>query len=157
MKTTHSFYNFHKDLSVAQITEKIVADLLEIKYNMRLLKIGKTNAYDLAMEKISNGKVFTFEIKEDFTHARTGNIGVEFESWGKLSGISVSQADYYVFKVHNSDNTSKVWIIRTDTLKEMINSKLYSRIITGGDFGSDSKNYLFEDTVFFNYAKELTA
>lgn len=156
MKTTHSFYNFEKDLCVAQITEKIVANLLEIKYNMKLFKIGKTNAYDLAMEK-ANGKIYTFEIKEDFAHARTGNIGVEFESWGKLSGISVSQADYYVFKVHNSDKTSKVWLIRTDTLKEMIRCGMYSRIITGGDVGSDSKNYLFEDSIFFSYAKELTA
>jgi hypothetical protein len=156
MKTTHSFYDFNKDLSVAQITEKIVANLLEIKYNMKLLKIGKTNAYDLAMEK-ANGKVYTFEIKEDFAHARTGNIGVEFESWGKLSGISVSKADYYVFKVHNSDKTSKVWLIRTDTLKELIEAKKYSRIVVGGDAYSESKNYLFEDTVLFSYAKELTA
>jgi hypothetical protein len=157
MKTTHCFYNFEKDLSVAQVTEKVIAKLLELKYNLTLVKIGRTNAYDLAMQKKNSKKVFTFEIKEDFTHARTGNIGVEFESWGRLAGISVSQADYYVFRVHNSDKTSKVWIIRTETLKQIINEKLYSRIVVGGDKGSNSKNYLFKDSVFFSYAKELIA
>ena len=29
--------------------------------------------------KNKNGKTISFEIKEDFTHERTGNIGVEFE------------------------------------------------------------------------------
>lgn len=157
MKTTHSFYDFRKDVLVAEITEKKIAKLLETAYNLIVLKFNKNKDYDIVMKGKKTGDVYTFEVKEDFTHARTGNIGVEFESWGKASGIQVSKADFYVFVVHNADKTSDAYIIETAVLKSIIKKELYSRIVVGGDVGSESKNYLFEDTVFFQHAKKLMA
>lgn len=157
MKTTHSFYDFNKDLSVAEITEKKIAELLQSVFNLVVMKFNKTKDYDILMKGKKTGTLHTFEVKEDFTHARTGNVGLEFESWGRESGIQVSKAEYYVYKIHNTDGTYDVYVIKTQVLKALINKKMYSRIIIGGDFGSESKNYLFKDTVFYKYARKITA
>jgi hypothetical protein len=91
-----------------------------------------------------SGKEVDIEIKEDFSCERTGNVGVEVESWGRPSGLSVSKADFYLYKVHQPDGTKRVYIIRTEKLKKMIEDELYHRIVVGGDPGSNSKNYLFK-------------
>lgn len=41
----------------------------------------------------------TFEVKTDLQAFDTGNIYLEETSWGKLSGINVTTADYWVFNV----------------------------------------------------------
>lgn len=151
---THSFYNFREDLPIAEKTEDEVCALLEKTFGMTLVERCHDNKYDIKMNTQS-GKPVTFEVKEDFTHARTGNIGLEFESWNRPAGISVCQADYYIYKVHNSDNSIYTIIIKTETLKKMIADKLYSRIVCGGDIGSNSKNYLFKDTVFYKYSRRI--
>lgn len=157
MKTTHCFYDFNKDLSVAEITEKKIAELLQAVFNLVVIKFSKTKEYDILMKGKKTGDLYSFEVKEDFTHARTGNIGLEFESWGRESGIQVSKANYYVYKIHNADGSYDVYVIETKVLKALINKKMYSRIVVGGDVGSESKNYLFKDSTFYKYARKITA
>lgn len=147
-------YDFKKDLQYAQKTEYEIINLLIAKYGMKYIARCNNNKYDVEMES-KDGKRFTFEIKEDFTHARTGNIGVEYESWGRPAGVAVSQADYYIYKVHNADGSCDIYLLKTETLKAMIENKLYWRTITGGDIGSESKNYLFKDFVYAKYAKKI--
>lgn len=147
-------YDFQKDLPVARKTENEVCRLLCNTFNLKFVSDCRDNRYDLMMEN-SSGHPVTFEVKEDFTHARTGNIGVEFECRGKPSGISVCQADFYVYKVHNSDNTTCVYLIRKSKLQKMIADKLYHRIVNGGDIGSNSMNYLFKDSVFYAQARRI--
>tara|TARA_R100000935_G_scaffold55176_1_gene84879 strand:- start:412 stop:756 length:345 start_codon:yes stop_codon:yes gene_type:complete len=57
------------------------------------LKVGQVKEQQLA--DIFNSK--TIEVKYDLQALETGNIYVEYESRGKKSGISTSQADYYCF------------------------------------------------------------
>ena len=157
MKQTNTFYDFSKDLPVAQKTEAEVARLLEQKYELVQVtsRATKTNAYDLLMYKASTGQQFTFEVKEDFTHAKTGNIGVEFSCRGKDSGVMVSKADFYIYKVHNSDGTFGIYLMKTERLKFIIEKELYFRIVNGGDVGSNSMNYLFKDYVFYKHSKKI--
>ena len=72
----------------------------------------------------------TIEVKTDFMADKTGNIAVEFESWGKPSGIAVTQARHWVFVIPN-----KIAIfVETNRLKELArNFYRDGRTIAGGD------------------------
>jgi hypothetical protein len=81
---------------------------------------------------------FKAEVKADFRSAETGNAAVEFESRGKPSGITVTQADYWVM------NFSGEWYsIRVEKLLELIGQRKFFREVSGGDRGSNTKMFLF--------------
>jgi hypothetical protein len=143
-------YNYDLDKPVADQTEKQVAGILRATYNAIILEYGHTSAWDIKARV--NGKVFTFEIKEDFTCERTGNIGVEFECRGRPSGIAVSKADFYIYKIHSKYGI-KIYLYKTNQLKGMIADKKYFRVVNGGDVGSGSMNYLFKYDTFTSYGK----
>ena len=146
MKTPN--YDFAKDLPIAKKTEKQIAEFLVEHQNMTFIGTSDTipgvkrSDFDIRMA-FPTGKQVDIEVKEDFTCERTGNIGVECESWGRASGIEISKADYYLYKVHMPNKKIGVFITSTKVLKQMIEDRKYHRIIVGGDPGSNSKNYLF--------------
>ena len=115
-------YDFKKDFPIAVETEKEVAKILEKIYTANILEFSHTNKYDILAE-IKNKK-FTFEVKEDFTCEKTGNVGLEFECRGKPSGIQTSQADFYIYKIHAPDGSIGFYLCRTDTLKRMIENDM---------------------------------
>jgi hypothetical protein len=154
-------YDFNKDLPIAKKTEMQIANFLVENQDMTLIGTSDTlknvnrSDFDVRMKFNKSQKIVDIEIKEDFSCARTGNIGVECESWGRPSGIAVSKADFYLYKVHISDGKKSVYIIQTSKLKEMIANELYHRVVVGGDPGSYSKNYLFRLDVVKNNFKFL--
>ena len=137
-----AFYDFKQDLAVANKTEKEIAEFLVNHHNMKLISFNNDNKYDLLLEH--KGRELTVEIKEDFTCARTGNIGVEYSCRGKASGIEVSEAMMYCYKVHLPGNTTELLMMLTPELKGLIADKKYFRTVNGGDIGSNSLNYLFK-------------
>jgi hypothetical protein len=155
MKTPN--YDFSKDLPIAKKTQKQIAEYLVETQNMKFIGTSddmpgvKRSDFDICMQ-FSSGTQATIEVKEDFTCERTGNVGVEYESWGRASGINISKADFYLYKIHMPNQKIGAYIIKTDKLKEMIKDKLYFRTVVGGDPGSNSKNYLFKlDVVKENF------
>lgn len=151
-------YDFNKDLPIAKKTEMQIAKFLVENQDMTLIGTSDTlpnvkrSDFDVRMKFNKSEKVVDIEIKEDFTCARSRNIGVECESWGRPSGIEVSKADFYLYKVHQPDGKKGVYIIQTNKLKEMIANELYHQVVVGGDKGSYSKNYLFRlDVVKENF------
>lgn len=136
-------YDFDKDFPIARKTEKQIAKFLVEKLSMEFVDECNNADYDIRM-KMSDGKIFTIEIKEDFSCKRTGNVGVEFSSWGRDSGIAISKADLYMYKVHQPNGKIGLYAINTKKLKKMIADEKYFRIVTGGDVGSNSMNYLFK-------------
>lgn len=134
-------YNFRKDHAIARKTERQISDYLVSK-GFEFVDECDNADYDIRM-KTPLGEVVTIEIKEDFTCQKTGNIGLEYHCRGKPSGISVSKADFYLYKVHEPNGEKSMWAIKTSNLKEMIEDKLYHRTVNGGDPGSNSLNYLF--------------
>lgn len=58
------------------------------------------------------------EVKNDFFIDKTGNIAVEYECWGKPSGISVTESDWYAIFLANTDSEVCV-MIKTNALKEL--------------------------------------
>ena len=135
-------YDFKRDLAVAKNTEKRVAEILENNYNYEILETNDDNKYDLLL-KDNYDKEFTVEIKEDFMCKHTGNVALEFKSRGKLSGINVSESDYYIYAIHRKDDV-EYWSFETSALKEAIENNDYFRIVNGGDKGSNTMNYLFK-------------
>ena len=143
-------YQFKKDLEVAQKTEEEIADFLVENANMELISYNDDNRYDLLM-KFDDGTECTFELKEDFSCKRTGNVGVEYSCRGRPSGIEVSKADFYIYKVHEPSGNIGLYAIPTYDLKKMISNKLYFRTVNGGDKGSNALCYLFKLDVIHKY------
>jgi hypothetical protein len=102
--------NFKYDLKVGQVAEKQVAELLQDK------------------------KV---EVKRDLKAKTTGNLYIEYESRGKPSGISRSEADYWCFVFDNL-----FIFIQTQKLKEMIEPMKGSTMDKRGGDKNSSKGIL---------------
>jgi serine protease inhibitor len=147
-------YDFKKDYQIAAKTEQKVADLILKANKGKIKKIvhNDDNRYDLQIF-MTNGTTVTVEIKEDFSCQKTGNVGLEYESRGRASGISVSEADLYMYRIHEPNGSVSIYTIETKVLKEMIRNKKYHRTVVGGDPGSESKNYLFDLGTFKKYAE----
>ena len=147
-------YNFKEDFPIARNTEKEIASMLRKKYGAIILEDSNNdNRYDI--RAVIQGREITIEVKEDFTCKKTGNVGLEYSCRGKFSGISVSQADYYIYKLHTRSSGIQYFLHRTSTLKQLIESKLYFREVNGGDKGSNSLNYLFKYELFIQHGSLL--
>lgn len=150
-------YDFRKDLPIARKTEQEVAGILEKAYGLKIHTANnKDNRYDILGEN-KLGSKFTFEVKEDFTCERTGNVGLEFECRGKPSGIAVSQAEFYIYKLHTPKDGIEFYLFNTNFLKRMVEEERYFRIVNGGDEGSNSMNYLFKLDVFRKFGKRIAS
>ena len=102
--------NFKYDLKVGQVAEKQVAELLQDK---------------------------KIEVKRDLKAKTTGNLYIEYESRGKPSGISRSEADYWCFAFENL-----FVFISTEKLKEMIEPMKGSTMDKRGGDKNSSKGIL---------------
>ena len=84
--------DFRYDLEIGRIAEKKIADILE------------------------NKKI---EIKYDLLASKTGNIAIEYECRNKLSGISITESDYYCYIIANTQCQDIYIMIETNKLKEL--------------------------------------
>jgi len=82
------------------------------------------------MEK---GKLKTIETKTDIMENQTGNIAIEYMNRGKLSGILVSQADWYVIvlkaKLLCMKRRDLFYFLRENSFKEIKGMGDFSTII----------------------------
>jgi hypothetical protein len=158
-------YNFNVDLNDGEKGEQIIVNFLE-KHNFKLQNDNKDNKYDLRM--INNeGKLTTFEIKTDVycypetfreINGRniripgndTGNIFIEKECRGKLSGISVTKANWFVTYY---PYLNQAWFIKTNKLKKLIDENELYLTENSGDIGSNTKGYLINRELFKNHFK----
>lgn len=134
-------YNFRKDMAVAKETEKDVASLLIELYGAEIKDYNSTISHDI--QTVIKGKDVLFEVKEDFMCGATGNVAVEYSCRGKDSGIAVSNADYYIYKIHLKDRVDYM-LLNAGELKRAIKARNYFRTVNGGDKGSNSLCYLFK-------------
>ena len=140
------YSQFEEDLKVAQKTELEVARFMRDKYNAEILGFNSDFRYDFRMNY--KDKEVKVEVKEDFGTQDTGNVAVEYKCRGKASGITTTQADVYLYKIHLPNQLTTKVMLSTNKLKEMIKTKQYHRIVKGGDKGSNTMMYLFKLKVF---------
>ena len=130
--------DFPTQLKIANKYEQWLGSKMDVEcYN-------NDNKYDILLK---NG--LTIEVKNDFK-SETGNVALEYFCRNKPSGISVSQADYYIYLY---PKLQEVWKIKTEKLKQMIEdfkngchvenwtTELYFMRVSGGD-DNLSKMYL---------------
>lgn len=142
------YYNneFKVKLKGAKIFEKKAALIASKYFNDNNISFNDDNKYDFVL----NEKKLKFEVKCDDMSNKTNNYFVEYESFNKLSGISVSKSDYYIFT-----NTYNYYMIETTKLKELINDKKYKYIRKSGDNVSNSIGYIFDINIINNESIKL--
>ena len=106
---------FDIDLSYGKVREQKVADMLQDK------KIEVKSERDMWM--------------------RTGNIAIEYESYGKPSGINATESDYWFHNLCVGEDTFATLVFDTKSLKRIINNLDYKRSVSGGD-NNASRMYL---------------
>lgn len=137
--------NFTKDIKTGKEGEAFIRAFLE---NLGYVFLGEcdNNAYDLKMAY--SGQEYTYEVKTD-TYSNTGNMAIEFESWGKVSGIDITQATYFTYFF---PHLGEIWNIRCSKLKKLI-AFLNPKVVIGGDEGSNTKMYLLRKKDVEQYFK----
>jgi hypothetical protein len=140
--------NFKTDLILGNEGEQSLVEYLTTK-GLSFVDSNDDNRYDIKMLK--NNKEVTYEVKTDVKCAPlfdTGNIFVEYESRGKASGISVTQADWFVTYFLYLD---ELWFIKAEKLKQLINTNDFPRFLNAGDIGSETHGYLIKRKDYKQY------
>jgi len=106
---------FDIDLEYGQVREQLVADMLQDK------KIEVKSERDMWQ--------------------RTGNIAIEYESYGKPSGIDATESDYWFHNLCVGEDTFCTLVFNTESLKKIIKNLDYKKSVSGGDHNA-SRMYL---------------
>ena len=116
---------FDIDLNYGKVREQLVADMLQNK------KIEVKSERDIWQ--------------------KTGNIAVEYESYGKESGIKATESDYWFHNLCMGDEVYATLVFRTDVLRRIIDSLDYTKSVNGGDHNA-SRMYLLNIQKLFSSA-----
>ena len=93
-------------------------------------------------EVVSMFKDKKIEVKsEKGMWQRTGNIAIEFESWGQPSGIDATESAYWFHNLCIDGDIYATLVFKTDTLRKLIDSLDKKKVVSGGDHKA-SKMYL---------------
>jgi hypothetical protein len=106
---------FDIDLQYGKIREKNVADMLQ----------------DKKIEVKSERDVWQ----------RTGNIAIEYQCYGKPSGINATTSDYWFHNLCIGDSTFATLVFNTDNLRRIIKNLDKKKSVSGGD-NNASRMYL---------------
>jgi hypothetical protein len=106
---------FDIDLEYGKVREKLVADMLQ----------------DKRIEVKSERDVWQ----------RTGNIAIEYECYGKPSGINATESDYWFHNLCIGEDIFATIVFDTKSLRRIIDNLDYKKSVSGGD-NNASRMYL---------------
>jgi hypothetical protein len=98
---------FDIDLAYGQVREEAIAEMLQNK------KIEVKSERDVWQN--------------------SGNIAIEYESYGKPSGINATESDYWFHNLCLGDEIYATLVFNTDVLRKIIDNLDYVRSVKGGD------------------------
>ena len=102
------------------------------------LAYGKVRE-DLIKDMLQDKKI---EVKsERDVWKRTGNIAIEYECYGKPSGINATEADYWFHNLCVGEDVYATLVFKTENLKKIIDSLERKVSVNGGDHNA-SRMYL---------------
>lgn len=142
--------SFKLDLITGNYGEDRVVEWL-VAHGAEEIEENHDNKYDRKL-KYKN-QIITYEIKTDVFCAPisdTGNMFIEFECRGKLSGIAVTEAKWFV-TIYWFLN--QIWFIETDKLKKLIKENNFPVTDNSGDVNSNTKGYLIKRKDFKKHFK----
>lgn len=114
----------------------------DFKYDLKVGQVYEKQFNDLLGSKI--------EIKRDFRCLETGNIYVEYESRGKRSGISTSEAEYWCYWLSDFH----CMFIKTEKLKDLCRKYLNTNRDKAGGDSNTSKGILLPLIEFLKQQNE---
>ncbi len=113
---------------------------------------------DKVAEMLFNKKI---EVKsERGMWMKTGNIAIEYESYGKPSGIKATESDYWFHNLCVGDKEFCTLVFSTEVLKSIVEKLDYFKTVCGGDHNA-SRMYLinlqklFSSDVIKAFKKEI--
>lgn len=137
---------YSKSKIIGDIAEEEILKRIQKNYsNAYIDNIGKANSnWDIFIPEINKG----VEVKEDYKSKETGNIVIEVEMNGKLSALSVTKADYWVFIT----GYRYIWITPLEIYRFLEQHFEYGRVPFIGD-GDDKEKlaYLVRHDVFVKH------
>ena len=95
------------------------------------LKYGQEREQQVANLLIADKSKIEVKTERDWW-AKTGNIAIEIESWGKPSGLEATEADYWVHILAEGDKDYCRLIFDTRTIKRLA-KKYIGTLKNGGD------------------------
>ena len=115
-----------QDLPIGTKFEDAIVKYLKDKENLSSNRIlGCHPGYDIEVEEIKK----TLECKYDRMSKKTGNIAIEYQCYGKPSGISSTKADFWVIAYFHKNKWCKGFI-QVNVLREACKGL---RSVKGGD------------------------
>ena len=94
---------------------------------------------DLIKEMLQDKKI---EVKsERDVWKRTGNIAIEYQCYGKPSGINATEADYWFHNLCVGEDVYATLVFKTENLRKIIDSLERKVSVSGGDHNA-SRMYL---------------
>lgn len=137
---------FHEDLERGFEVEYSVLEIVRKKYPSASL-INAYKGYDIWVPELHK----SIEVKYDPMSNETGNIVVEIEMNGQLSGLTTTTADYWVF---HDDHV--FMIIKPMSIVNFIfqNKLQYVEFVGQGDKAS-KKAFLISKDLLFKHGKKL--
>jgi hypothetical protein len=137
---------FQKDLSRGIEVELMALAIIQKKYPCATL-VSAYKGYDIWIPELHK----SVEVKYDPMSNETGNIVVEIEMNGKLSALSTSTADFWLFY----DDYVFVMMNKMDIINCIFQNKLqYVEFVGNGDTVS-KKAFLVKKSILFSYGRIL--
>jgi hypothetical protein len=120
-----SYIDFCNKLKQYQPYEVEASKRISKLYNVKIVSFNNTNKYDFIDE--NNIK---YEVKTEPSSLRTNNYFIEYFAYKKASGLSVSEAHYYIFC-----DTINYYMISIKKLKKIVKNCDEHRTKDGLTFG----------------------
>ncbi len=115
--------------------EPKVADRKKFDIDLEYGKVREQQVADMLQDK-------KIEVKsERDVWQKTGNIAIEYECYGKPSGINATESDYWFHNLCIGDETFATLVFDTASLKRIIANLDKKRSVSGGD-NNASRMYL---------------
>jgi hypothetical protein len=135
-----SYQFFLKKLDKYKKYEKIAQDRICSLYDTEILNECCNNLYDF--ETIENIK---YEVKTDEYSIKSGNYFIEFQGYNKPSGLTTTQAAFYILT-----NTINYYLIDIDILRALTKNKPIRTTKDGLTYG-----YLINKTLIIKHSTEI--
>ena len=138
-----TYETFLKNVDKYHIYEIIASQKICLLHNTELIKFNNDYRYDFkTRDKLR------YEVKTDELSLKTNNLFIEFESYNKASGISITKANYYIFS-----DTIDYYLIETQKLKTILSNIENKKIVYTQD--KQTYGYLIRKEVIFTQCTKI--
>jgi len=127
--------NMKRRRAVMKNLEPKIEDRKKFDIDLEYGKVREQQVADMLQDK-------KIEVKsERDVWQKTGNIAIEYECYGKPSGINATESDYWFHNLCIGDETFATLVFDTASLKRIIANLDKKRSVSGGD-NNASRMYL---------------